>query len=60
MAQKVLCILLCVGVVSLVSGCYCYPIGAYPGSYRHHAYRYSSVSPVPSYTHHATETYGGG
>jgi hypothetical protein len=35
MVRKVLGILLCVGIVSLVSGCYCYPPGYYPGYGRH-------------------------
>jgi hypothetical protein len=33
-------ILLCIGVMSLVSGCYCYPPDYYP-----HPHRHSSVSP---------------
>src|SRR5439155_25197847 len=45
MVYTALGILLCIGVMSLVSGCYCYPPGYYP-----HAHPYSSV---PSYTSYA-------
>jgi hypothetical protein len=51
MARTVLWILCCMSVMSLVSGCYCYPPGYYPGSY-HHGYRYSSLYPAPSYAQH--------
>ena len=48
MVYKALGILLCIGVMSLVSGCYCYPPGYYP-----HPHRYSSVPSYRSYAHHA-------
>jgi len=48
MVYKVLGILVCIGVMSLVSGCYCYPPGYY-----HHPHRYSSALPYRSYAHHA-------
>ena len=54
MVHKVLGILLCIGVMSLVSGCYCYPPGYYP-----HPHRYSSVPSYRSYAHHAAEAYYG-
>jgi hypothetical protein len=54
MVYKVLGMLLCVGVMSLVSGCYCYPPGYYP-----RAHRYSSVSSYRPYIHHAERTYDG-
>lgn len=40
MRQKLRGIFLGLGVMSLVSGCYCYPLGAYP-----HRHRYGAVSP---------------
>jgi hypothetical protein len=46
MAYKMLGVLLCIGAMSLVSGCYCYPPGYYP-----HPHRHSSVSPYRSYIH---------
>jgi hypothetical protein len=46
MVYKALGLLLCIGVMSLVSGCYCYPPGYY-----HHPHRHSSVSPYRSYIH---------
>jgi hypothetical protein len=54
MVYKMLGILLCIGVMSLVSGCYCYPPGYYP-----HPHRYSSVFPYRSYAHHAWGGYDG-
>lgn len=51
MVRKVLGILLCVGIVSLVSGCYCYPPGYYPGYGRHHS-RFSYVYPSKAYAQH--------
>ena len=48
MIYKVLGLLLCIGVMSLVSGCYCYPPGYHP-----HPHRYSSAPPYQSYAHHA-------
>ena len=54
MVYKVLGILLCVGVMSLVSGCYCYPPGYYP-----HPHRYSSVPSYRAYAHHAWGSYDG-
>ena len=55
MVHKVLSILLCVGIVSLLSGCYCYPAGFY----HHHAYRHSYASPSPSNAPHVKEAHGG-
>jgi hypothetical protein len=55
MVYKVLGILLCLGVLSLVSGCYCYP----PGYYHPRPHRYSSIPPYRSYTHHAGGIYDG-
>jgi hypothetical protein len=46
MAYKMLGILLCIGVMSLVSGCYCSPPGYYP-----HPHRHSSVSSYRPYIH---------
>jgi len=54
MVYKALGILLCIGVMSLVSGCYCYPPGYYP-----HPHRYSSVPSYRSYAHHAWSGYDG-
>jgi hypothetical protein len=51
MVRKVLGILLCVGIVSLVSGCYCYPPGYYP-RYGHHHWRYSYAYPSQAYAQH--------
>jgi len=48
MVRKVLGILLCVGIVSLVSGCYCYPPGYHPGYGRHHS-RFSYAYPSKAY-----------
>jgi hypothetical protein len=55
MVYKKLGILLCIGVMSLVSGCYCYP----PGYYHPHPHRYSSAPPYKSYAHHAGGIYDG-
>lgn len=57
MLHKILYILLCMGIVGLVSGCYCYPYP--PGYYHHRAYRYSYASPFQSHAHHAEEAHGG-
>ena len=54
MVYKVLGILLCISVMSLVSGCYCYPPGYYP-----HPHRYSSAPSYRSYAHHAWGGYDG-
>ena len=54
MVYKALGILLCIGVMSLISGCYCYPPGYYP-----HPHRYSSVPSYRSYAHHAWGGYDG-
>jgi hypothetical protein len=50
MVYKVLGMLLCISVMSLVSGCYCYPPGYYP-----RGHRYSSISSYRPYSHHAKE-----
>jgi hypothetical protein len=55
MVYKALDILLCIGVMSLVSGCYCYP----PGYYHPRSHRYSSAPPYRSYAHHAVRIYDG-
>jgi hypothetical protein len=47
MSYKVLGMVLCIGVLSLISGCYCY----LPGYY-HHPHRYSSAPPYRSSAHH--------
>jgi hypothetical protein len=57
MAHKVLGILLCVGIVSLVSGCYCYPPGYYPGYGRHHS-RFSYAYPSKAYAQHYEYAHG--
>jgi hypothetical protein len=55
MVYKALGILLCIGVMTLVSGCYCYPPGYYPHPHRW----YSSAPPYRSYAHAAEEVYAG-
>jgi hypothetical protein len=52
MVYKALGMLLCIGVMSLVSGCYCYPPGYYP-----RPYRYSSAPPYKPYAYYTGEVY---
>ena len=54
MVYKALGMLLCIGVMTLVSGCYCYPPGYYP-----HRHWYSSAPPSGSYSQYAGERYAG-
>ena len=50
MVYKVLGIPTCIGVMTLVSGCYCPPWHYHP-----RPHRYSSAPPYRSYAHHAGE-----